>query len=97
MLEEERVERERQDSERKKHEFVLMQAKLLEEEEKRFDASPRAMQQQNTDSSEEGRGTTFADLMGDTKQLDVPTMEDLLGAAGAPNFGGLEKEAEESK
>ena len=33
-----------------------------------------------TESSDEDGRTTFADLMGDSKQLDVPTMEDLLGS-----------------
>lgn len=58
---------------------------MLEEEEKRFDASPLANKKQSTESSEEAGNLTFADLMGDTDKSDVPTMDDLIGDLGGAN------------
>ena len=59
-----------------------MQAKMLEEEESRFGTHSFAMERQNiTESSEDGPNTTFSDLLGDTKQYDVPTFDDLIGEA----------------
>ena len=52
--------------------------KMLEEEESRFGpqiGKPKV----DEESDEEGQRTTFADLLGDSKQVDVPSFDDLLG------------------